>query len=170
VLNKVPQEGVFGEQEVQLYAFLTSATDGCEWSTSRPGCFTPRVRTHGTVWRGGWVGPRTGLDEVAKRKSPYACRELSPGHPARESVTTVTELPYLTLSPRHDASSGCWRRRRLMYWIISRVEPTKGGPPACKLVEDLTTPHRKKKTACCEMLHSNLGVHWRIILDWILGK
>jgi hypothetical protein len=33
--------------EVQLYAFLTSAVDGGEWSASRPGTFTPREITPG---------------------------------------------------------------------------------------------------------------------------
>jgi hypothetical protein len=34
--------------EVQLHAFLTSATDGDEWLASRPGHFTPRERAPGT--------------------------------------------------------------------------------------------------------------------------
>jgi hypothetical protein len=42
---------------------LTSALDGGEWSTSRPGRFTT-----GTNWVGGWVGHRAGLDTVEKRK------------------------------------------------------------------------------------------------------
>jgi hypothetical protein len=42
--------------------FLTSALDGGEWSSSRPGCFTPGERTAGVHWIGGWVGPRAGLD------------------------------------------------------------------------------------------------------------
>jgi hypothetical protein len=42
---------------------LTSALDGNVWSASRLGRFIP-----GTHWTGGWVGPRTGLDEVEKRK------------------------------------------------------------------------------------------------------
>jgi hypothetical protein len=28
----------------------------------------PRGKSHGTHWIGGWVGPRTGLDDVEKRK------------------------------------------------------------------------------------------------------
>jgi hypothetical protein len=28
---------------------------GGEWSTSRPGCFTPGERAPGTHWRGGWL-------------------------------------------------------------------------------------------------------------------
>jgi hypothetical protein len=35
---------------------------------SRPGRFTPGKRDPGTHWIGGWVGPRTGLDDVEKRK------------------------------------------------------------------------------------------------------
>jgi hypothetical protein len=42
---------------------LFKGLDGGEWSASRPGRFTP-----GTQWIGGWVGPRTGLDDAEKRK------------------------------------------------------------------------------------------------------
>jgi hypothetical protein len=55
---------------VQRHAFLTSALDGGQWSASRPGRFTPEEWAPGTHWIGGWVGPRTGLDAVAKRKNP----------------------------------------------------------------------------------------------------
>jgi len=34
--------------EVYFQAFLTSAIDGGEWSTSRPGRYTPRERAPGT--------------------------------------------------------------------------------------------------------------------------
>jgi len=58
-----------GGMEVQLHAFLTSALDSGEWSASRAGYFTPApVRSPGTHWIGGWVGLRTILDAVAKRK------------------------------------------------------------------------------------------------------
>jgi hypothetical protein len=49
---------------------LTSALDGGELSASRPGRFTPRERVHSTHWIGGWVGPRSVLDTVVKRKIP----------------------------------------------------------------------------------------------------
>jgi hypothetical protein len=42
----------------------TLALYGGEWSASRPGRFTPREGTHGTHWKGGWVGPRAILDAV----------------------------------------------------------------------------------------------------------
>jgi hypothetical protein len=41
---------------------------GGEWSASRPGRYTPGERAPGSHWIGGWVGPRTGLDDVEKRK------------------------------------------------------------------------------------------------------
>jgi hypothetical protein len=50
--------------------FLTSAlvTRG-ESSDSRPGRFAVGERALGTHRRGGWVGPRAGLDNVERRKS-----------------------------------------------------------------------------------------------------
>jgi hypothetical protein len=47
-----------------LHAFLISTLFGVEWSASRPGRFIP-----GTDWIGGLVGPRAGLDAVAKGKN-----------------------------------------------------------------------------------------------------
>jgi hypothetical protein len=49
--------------DVQIHIFSTSTLVGGEWSTSRPGRFTP-----GTRWIGGWVNPRAGLDDVDSRK------------------------------------------------------------------------------------------------------
>jgi hypothetical protein len=59
----------------------TSALVGDEWSDSSPDRFIL-----GTHWIGGWVGPRTGLDYVKKRKkiSPVTGLELrSLARPAR---------------------------------------------------------------------------------------
>jgi hypothetical protein len=53
----------YGEVDVDIHIFLTSALAGGEWSTSRPGRFTPG--THGI---GGWVDPRAGKDDVEKRQ------------------------------------------------------------------------------------------------------
>jgi hypothetical protein len=44
--------------------FLTSARDGGEWSSLRPGCFTPGGIAPDTYRIGGWVGPRAGLVAV----------------------------------------------------------------------------------------------------------
>jgi hypothetical protein len=58
---------------------------GGEWSASRPCRFTPGERGPGTRWIGGWVGPRTGLDDVEKNKFlTLPGLELRPlGRPAR---------------------------------------------------------------------------------------
>jgi hypothetical protein len=52
-------------------------------------------RTHWTVV---WVGPRAGLDAVAKRKISLPSRESNPGRPARRLVTILTEPPWLHVS------------------------------------------------------------------------
>jgi hypothetical protein len=52
----------------------------------------PIVHTHCI---GRWVGPRLGMDAVAKRKNTCLCRELNYGRPARRSVAVLTELPWL---------------------------------------------------------------------------
>jgi hypothetical protein len=72
--------------EVYLHAFLTSALDGGEWSTSRPGLFNPREKEPDTHWIGGWVGPRAVLDVVVKRKIPNPRRELNSRTPVVQPV------------------------------------------------------------------------------------
>jgi hypothetical protein len=54
----------YGAVDVQIHVFLTSALVGSEWSASRPGRFIPGERA---TWIRGWVGPRTGLDDLEKR-------------------------------------------------------------------------------------------------------
>jgi hypothetical protein len=54
----------YGGVDVSTHVFLTSALFGGEWSASRPGRFAPGERAPGTLW----VGPRTGLDDVERRK------------------------------------------------------------------------------------------------------
>jgi hypothetical protein len=49
----------YGEVEVYIRAFLTSALVGGEWSASRPGSFTPVERAPGTQCIWGWVGLET---------------------------------------------------------------------------------------------------------------
>jgi hypothetical protein len=77
-------EGVWGVG-LQIHIFLTSALVGGEWPASRPGRFNPGERTPGTHWIWGWVDPRTGLDDVEKRKFlTLPGLELRPlGRPAR---------------------------------------------------------------------------------------
>jgi len=44
-----------------------------EWSASHPGCFTPG-KDPGTLWIGGWVGPKAGQEVVVKKKVPAPAR------------------------------------------------------------------------------------------------
>jgi hypothetical protein len=48
--------------------FLTSILVGGERSASRPCRFTAGERAPGTLWIGGWVDPRAGMDDVVMRK------------------------------------------------------------------------------------------------------
>jgi hypothetical protein len=60
-------EGVWGSGCIDPHV-LSSALAGGEWSTSRPGRFTPGERAPGTHWIGGCVDPRAGLNDLEKRK------------------------------------------------------------------------------------------------------
>jgi hypothetical protein len=64
--------------DVEIHIFLTSALVGGEWSTSRPGRFTPGERASGTHWIGGWVDLRAGLDDVEKILDPTGTRTPTP--------------------------------------------------------------------------------------------
>jgi len=65
-----------GKGRDQLHAFLTSALCGDERSNSRPQPLYPQRETGScTHWIRGCVGPRTGLDAVAKRKKFLAPAE-----------------------------------------------------------------------------------------------
>jgi hypothetical protein len=58
----------YGGVDVYIHILLTSTLVGGEWSASRPGRFTHGETAPVNNWIGGWVGPRTGLDDVEKRK------------------------------------------------------------------------------------------------------
>jgi hypothetical protein len=79
-------EGVFGEWRYSSTHSLTSALDGCEWSSSRPGRFTSRERAPGTHWIGSWVDPRAVPDAVVKRNIPSPRRESNPRTPIVQPV------------------------------------------------------------------------------------
>jgi hypothetical protein len=55
-------------ESVLIRIFLNSAIIGVEWSGSRPGRFILGERSIYTHWIGGWVVPRTSLEDEAKRK------------------------------------------------------------------------------------------------------
>ena len=50
-------------------AFLTSVSNGGQWSASRPGRFTPWESACNTHWTEGCVGCRAGLEVFEKRRS-----------------------------------------------------------------------------------------------------
>jgi hypothetical protein len=50
------------------YSFLTSSLVELELSASCPGHFTAGERAPDAHGIGGWEGPRTGLDDVEKRR------------------------------------------------------------------------------------------------------
>jgi hypothetical protein len=85
----------YGGVDVQIQVFLTSALVGGELSASRPVRFTPREKFPGTHWIGDWVGPRTGLHDMEKRKFlTLAGLELrSLGRPARSQLLYRLRYP-----------------------------------------------------------------------------
>jgi hypothetical protein len=87
----------YGGVNVEIHVLLTSALVGDEWSASRPSCFTPGERALGTHWKGGWVGPRTGLDDVEKRFLTLSGLELRPLYPPARSQTLyrLRNIPHL---------------------------------------------------------------------------
>jgi hypothetical protein len=58
----------YGGAYVWIHVFLTSALVWGEGSASHLCRFTPGKRAHGTHWIKGWVGPRTGPDDVKRGK------------------------------------------------------------------------------------------------------
>jgi hypothetical protein len=75
----------YGGVDVYIHIFFNYALAGGEWSASRLGHFTPKERAPGTRWIGGCVDPKTGLDDVEKRKFlPLQGLKLRPlSRPAR---------------------------------------------------------------------------------------
>jgi hypothetical protein len=78
--------------------FLTSELTGGEWATSRSDRFTLEEKAPGTHWVGGWVGSRTSLDDVEKRKIlPLLELQLRTlGRPAR--ILFISRHWYMFLS------------------------------------------------------------------------
>ena len=82
---------------VQLHSFLVSAPDGSQWSTSRPGRFTPKGRTpnstqHGTVWV-----PEPVRVVFIINQSLSRARIRSPYRPARSLPRHYTDLGVVVL-------------------------------------------------------------------------
>jgi hypothetical protein len=58
----------YGEVDIYIHVFLTLALVGGGWSASWPGRFTSGEGAPDTHWIGGWVSPRTGPNDMQKRK------------------------------------------------------------------------------------------------------
>jgi hypothetical protein len=79
--NAVPLHAMeaLGGKEVQLLLIHDLGTRWGEWSALRHGrAFTPGERTPGTHFRGGWMGPRAGLDTEDKGKILSLAGDRSP--------------------------------------------------------------------------------------------
>jgi len=110
-----------GRAEVQLYSFLTSVLDGVKWSTSRSGAFNPWIH-----WRGGWVGPRTGLDDFVKNFLPLpglnaGLSSQYPSHYTDHSNKTTwnntrTQATQLTVT-FYCYSRACYMFRPSYWWL-----------------------------------------------------
>jgi len=93
--------------DVEFHIFLTSALDGGEWSTSRPGRFIPRETAFCTDWIGDCVGPRVGLDTVVKRKIPSPFRDLNHDQPVRSpainwAISVLSDWSSRTFDAKND--------------------------------------------------------------------
>jgi hypothetical protein len=79
-----------GERIYSSYSFISSAVDGGEWSSSRPGRVLPPGKgPPGTNCTGSWVGPRAGVNTEDRGKiiSPLLGIEpRSPGCPIRSQA------------------------------------------------------------------------------------
>jgi hypothetical protein len=112
--NWAPRHDVLGSGGIAPL-ILTSELEGGEWSASRSGRFTPRERAPGTHWVGGWVGPRSVLDAVVKRKIPSPRREPNPGTPI---IQPVVHLFWRYVSCMHRMWSYYYYYYYYYYYII----------------------------------------------------
>jgi hypothetical protein len=70
ILNQTSSYGYVLGMEVQLHAFLTSALNGGEWSTSHPGRFTPGEIVSCNHCTGGWVETIIIFSPYSMKKEP----------------------------------------------------------------------------------------------------
>jgi hypothetical protein len=96
-----------------------SAIVGGERAASSFGRRIPRERDPGTHWIGGWMGPRTGLDDEEKRKFftlPGIKLRLL-GRPAC-SQSTLSRLPFSMHRRKDNINCECYEHVKLL-WICS---------------------------------------------------
>jgi hypothetical protein len=92
---------------------LSSALIGGEWLASRPGYFTPEEGAPGAHWIEGWVGRRTGLEAMERRKilRLLGIELRSLGRPARSQSLYQLSYP----GPRSSYRNHNNNLRGLMY-------------------------------------------------------
>jgi hypothetical protein len=100
-----PYRGV----DVKINIFLTSALVGGGWSASLPIPLYPLERAPGTHFIGGWVVPKSGLDDMEKWKifTLLGLELPPPGRPARSPSLYRLSLSYTTIINIVTASSNC---------------------------------------------------------------
>ena len=87
-----------GRMKVQFHSFLTSVTDGGDWSSSCPHRFIHTRKDTMYSWIECWMGAGDSVDvSVEKIKSLACARIRSPDRPARSLNTLLTELPRLQM-------------------------------------------------------------------------
>jgi hypothetical protein len=111
------------------HVFLTSALVGGEWSVSPPG-----ERAPGAHWIGGWVGSRTGLDDMEKRRfltllglellplcrpahSQPLYRLRYPGSEVNV-ILKYNEFPHFVTSQVPGQSSRIWNEVLHIFWTL----------------------------------------------------
>jgi hypothetical protein len=121
-----------GRSECRLIAslFITSALEGDEWSALRSGHFISEESSGAHLIRG-WVGPRTGLDAVEKRKISVFLRNGTPSplpYDPSSSYYTYWNIPVyyhnyyaITTCPLYDVWE-CKERRTIYPLYVNIAE------------------------------------------------
>ena len=73
----LPHQGILGMLiQPVAYWFVTSALDGNEWSTGRPGLLLGKTPSSTWIVGCGWEGVRAGLDDLENGKISWLWRDL----------------------------------------------------------------------------------------------
>jgi hypothetical protein len=91
---------VYWGREVQLYAFVTSALGGSEWSSSCTGCCIPG-KENLCLLNGQMGGPQGHVGQFGEEKNLLLFPGITPqflGHPAHNLVTVLTTSLHTALS------------------------------------------------------------------------
>jgi hypothetical protein len=97
----------------------TYTLGGGVWSASHSRCFIPRERDSSTYCIGCWMGPRTCLNAVAKRKIFFhcPCRESNTGRPARSLSLHWLSYPSTRCYVSYDYKYTWANLWNILFWI-----------------------------------------------------